>query len=58
MASDSSLVNKTLITSEIRQEFGVIIVGIKKEDGQMHFNPEPTTLIVGGYFDHSGTGSN
>ncbi len=48
VASDSSLVKKTLITSGIRQEFGVIIVGIKKEDGHMHFNPEPTTQILGG----------
>jgi voltage-gated potassium channel len=48
VASDSALVNKTLITSGIRQNFGVIIVGIKKEDGQMNFNPEPSTLISAG----------
>ena len=48
VAGDSGLVNKTLITSGIRKEFGVIIVGIKKGDGQMLFNPEPTTLIEAG----------
>lgn len=48
VAADSILVNKTLITSGIRKEFGVIIVGIKKGEGQMCFNPEPTTLIEAG----------
>ena len=48
VAADSSLVNKTLITSGIRKEFGVIIVGIKKGEEQMFFNPEPTTLIEAG----------
>ena len=48
VAADSSLVNNTLITSGIRKEYGVIIVGIKKGDGQMFFNPEPTTLIEAG----------
>jgi voltage-gated potassium channel len=48
VAADSGLVDKTLITSGIRKDFGVIIVGIKKEDGQMNFNPEPSTRIAGG----------
>ena len=48
VAADSSLVNKTLVTSGIRKEFGVIIVGIKKGDGQMLFNPESGTMIEAG----------
>ena len=48
VASDSSLVDKTLINSGIRKDFGVIIVGIKKGDGAMHFNPEPSTIIEAG----------
>ena len=48
VASDSSLVGKNLITSGIKKDLGVIIVGIKKDDGQMHFNPVPTTEIAAG----------
>lgn len=48
VAVDSGLAGKTLITSGIRKELGVIIVGIKKGDGQMHFNPEPTSTIEAG----------
>lgn len=48
VASDSSLVGKNLITSGIKRDLGVIIVGIKKDDGQMLFNPDPTTVIAAG----------
>ncbi len=44
----SSLTNKTLVTSGIRRDLGIIIVGIKKGDGQMLFNPAPVTLIEPG----------
>lgn len=43
--SGSALVGKTLLTSEIRKGLGIIIVGIKKPDGQMQFNPSPATMI-------------
>ncbi|PLX81582.1 MAG: potassium channel protein [Desulfuromonas sp.] len=43
--SRSALVGKTLLTSEIRKGLGIIIVGIKKPDGQMQFNPSPATMI-------------
>lgn len=48
VAADSRLVGKNLITSGIRKDLGIIIVGIKKEDGQMHFNPVPETTIEAG----------
>jgi voltage-gated potassium channel len=48
VAADSILVGKNLITSGIKKDFGVIIVGIKKDDGQMYFNPIPTTEISAG----------
>ena len=48
VATDSALVGKSLITSGIKKDFGVIIVGIKKDDGQMHFNPAPDTMIESG----------
>ena len=44
----SQLVETTLVTSGIRRDLGVIIVGIKKQAGQMAFNPVPTTLIEAG----------
>jgi len=36
---DSSLVGKTLVESELRKDFGVIIVAIRKSSGEMRFNP-------------------
>lgn len=45
---ESPLVGKTLVTSGIRKDWGIIIVGIKKVDGQMMFNPSPETAIVAG----------
>ncbi|PLX97716.1 MAG: potassium channel protein [Desulfuromonas sp.] len=48
IAADSALVGKNLITSGIRKDLGIIIVGVKKDDGQMHFNPAPTTQIDAG----------
>lgn len=48
VASDSRLVQKTLVTSGVRRDWGIIIVGIKKSDGQMRFNPKPNTLIESG----------
>ena len=44
VAPQSRLVGKTLISSDIRKDFGLIIVGIKK-DQQMKFNPDPQTTI-------------
>ncbi len=48
VAADSALVGKTLIASDIRKDLGIIIVGIKNDDGQMHFNPAPDTTIESG----------
>ena len=44
----SPLAGQTLIESGIRQRMGIIIVGIKKPDGHMIFNPEPSTRISAG----------
>ena len=48
VAPDSVLADKSLVDSGVRKELGVIIVGIKKQNGQMLFNPAPTTPIEGG----------
>jgi voltage-gated potassium channel len=41
----SNLVGKDLVKSNLRKDFGVIIVLIKKHDGEMIFNPQPTEVI-------------
>jgi K+/H+ antiporter YhaU regulatory subunit KhtT len=38
-------VGKTLVTAEIRQSMGIIIVAIKQPDGHMLFNPPSHTTI-------------
>lgn len=44
----SGFIGKNLIESRLRQEFGVIIVAIKKKSGQMIFNPAPSEKLEGG----------
>ena len=44
----SGLIGKNLIESRLRQEFGVIIVAIKKASGQMIFNPAPSETLETG----------
>jgi voltage-gated potassium channel len=46
--SKSGFVGKNLIDSRLRQEFGVIIVAIKKLSGEMIFNPMPLELLEAG----------
>lgn len=41
----SPLVGKTLGNSTIRQQAGVIVLGLKPADGQMVFNPSPEAMI-------------
>ncbi len=38
----SELAGKTLMASGIRQRFNLIVIGVKKPDGRMLFNPEST----------------
>ena len=44
----SPLIGKTLITSNIRQDFGVIIVAIKKITNEMIYNPIPSEILDAG----------
>ena len=48
VSTKSSLLGKNLVESHIRQDFGVIIVAIKKPTGEMIFNPLPTEKLEGG----------
>jgi len=47
IAASSRLIGKTLLTSGIRKEIGVIIVGIKRS-GRMLFNPAPDSEMQDG----------
>lgn len=41
----SPYVGKTLVDSNLRKDYGVIIVLIKKASGEMKFNPSPTEIL-------------
>ncbi len=42
---DSNLGGKNLIESNLRRDYGVIIVLIKKNNGEMIYNPQPTEVL-------------
>jgi voltage-gated potassium channel len=44
----SSLIGKTIVTSNLRQDFGVIIVAIKKATNEMIYNPMPSEILDAG----------
>lgn len=47
VSPESELVNKDLIESQIRPRYNLIIIAIKKESGDMVFNPGPKEVIQG-----------
>jgi voltage-gated potassium channel len=44
----ASLVGKSLVESNLRQRFGVIVVGIQRAHGKMEFNPSPDAAMQQG----------
>lgn len=44
----SEVAGKNLIESRLRQRFNLIVIGIKKPDGRLLFNPQPKEVIVAG----------
>jgi len=44
----SSLVGQTIVSANLRQRFGVIVVAIKRADGHMEFNPAPDATMRAG----------
>lgn len=48
VSEDSAMIGKNLIEAEIRKNYDVIVVAIKRDDGTMLFNPKPATCIMGG----------
>lgn len=48
IADGSPLDGRSLIEAGLRQRFGVVVVGIRRADGKMDFNPEPETAMRAG----------
>jgi voltage-gated potassium channel len=44
----SSLAGRSILEANLRQRFGIIVVGIQRQDRRMEFNPEPETAIRAG----------
>jgi voltage-gated potassium channel len=45
IANTSSLADQSILDASLRQQYGVIVVGIQRQDGRMEFNPAPETVI-------------
>jgi len=45
IAATSGLAGRTILDANLRQRFGVIVVGIQREDGHMEFNPAPDAVM-------------
>jgi len=45
---NSRLAGQSLAAADIRQKTGVLILALKRADGQLAFNPAPETVIQGG----------
>jgi len=48
VSSQAKFVNMTLLDSNIRKEHDLIVVAIKRDHGEMLFNPNPHTTILPG----------
>jgi voltage-gated potassium channel len=48
IAASSPLASRTILDANLRQRYGVIVVGIQRQDRSMEFNPEPDTAIRSG----------
>jgi voltage-gated potassium channel len=50
IGAGSSLAGRTIIEANLRQRFGVVVVGIQRADRTMQFNPAPETAMAVGDF--------
>lgn len=48
--ADGPLVGQTIVGANLRQRFGVIVVGIRRASGRMEFNPPPDAGMQAGDF--------
>jgi len=44
------LAGRTIIEANLRQQFGVVVVGIQRASGAMEFNPSPESVMGVGDF--------
>jgi voltage-gated potassium channel len=50
IAENAPLAGRTIVDANLRQRFGVVVVGIQRANGSMEFNPPPETFMhVGDY---------
>jgi voltage-gated potassium channel len=50
IAENAPLAGRTIVDANLRQRFGVVVVGIQRANGAMEFNPPPETFMhVGDY---------
>ncbi len=50
IAEGSVLAGQSIVKANLRQRFGVVVVGIQRSDGRMEFNPSPDAVMRAG--DH------
>jgi voltage-gated potassium channel len=48
LAEGSPLVGRSLLDAGLRQKYGVVVVGIRRADGKMDFNPPPDASMLAG----------
>ncbi len=48
ISAASPLANRSILEANLRQRFGVIVVGIQRQDRRIEFNPEPEKSIAVG----------
>lgn len=48
IGAGSSLAGASIVACNLRQRFGVVVVGIKRGDGRMEFNPAPDAVMRAG----------
>ncbi len=48
VSEHAKYVNKSILESDIRKEHDLIVVAIKRDHGEMLFNPNPNTMILAG----------
>jgi voltage-gated potassium channel len=48
VTANSSLASQSILDANLRQRFGVVIIGIQRQDRRMEFNPAPDTAIRAG----------
>ncbi len=48
IADTSPLVDRSIVDASLRQRYGVVVVGIRRREGNMEFNPPPTAVMRAG----------